>query len=297
MLQFLTDMAPFRLPNVVLTGIFQMMNVEEANSNYGGGKLEDDDNAEHELHLDEFLKALVGVAIYCYGDCMSRIDAVQTLARELILDQPYKLRERISVMSRACAGFGAWRAPPNMLEKVQRPAPPTKRRIGLLSALLPSPFSQEMKDLVELLQSVSPVIPKMRTVAFPGAYIAMSVPVDKTEVRTIRCFVTVRNMSEKSRPIWYRVVGLSWMNMKQRGNSRVLGCGMSLMAEVFFDVCDAPAGEHLGGVQVMEGQDLVYEVPVYFNFVKEAERAPQASPDGMKRGCDMFAAALTAMQL
>ena len=295
-MQFLTDMAPFRLPNVALTGIFQMMNAEEANSNHGGGKLEDDDNAEDEMHLEEFLKALVSVAVYCYGDSMSNSDAVQTLARELLLDQPYKLRERINVLSRACAGFGAWRAPPDLLEKVLRPVAPTKRRPELLSAVLPNPFSQEMKDLVELLQSKSPAIPKMRTVTFPGAYIALSVPVDRTEARTIRCFVTVRNMSEKSRAIWYRVVGLSWMNMKQRVSARVLGCGMSLMVEVFFDVCDAPAGEHLGGVQVMEGQDLVYEVPVYFNFVKETE-APQMAADDMQRGCDMVAAALTAMQL
>ena len=56
-------MAPFRLPNVALNGIFQMMNVEESNSNHGGGTLEDDDNAEDEMHLDEFMKAVVSVAI------------------------------------------------------------------------------------------------------------------------------------------------------------------------------------------------------------------------------------------
>ena len=41
----------------------------------------------------------------------------------------------------------------------------------------------------------------------------------------------------------YQVRGLSWLNMKARSAARVLGCGMSLMAELFFDVCDAPLGE------------------------------------------------------
>lgn len=287
-------MAPFRLPNVALTGIFQMMNVGEKNSNFGGGTLDDDDNAEDEMHFDEFMKAIVSVAIYCYSETMSHKDAVRTLAVELKLDQPYALRERIKVLARTSAGFGAWKAPADEIDK--RPLPPTKRRPELLTDILPQPFSQEMKDLVEYLQFQSPSIPKVHTFSFPGPYIALSVPVDKTAVRTVRCFVSVRNMSERSRQVWYRVNGLSWLNMKMRGSCRVLGCGMSMMAELFFDVCDAPLGEHLGGFQIMSGQDVVYEVPVYLNFVKVAEKA-QSSVDVARRGGDMGKAALSAIKL
>jgi hypothetical protein len=287
-------MAPFRLPNVALTGIFQMMNVEEKNSNHGGGTLEDDDNAEDEMHFDEFMKAIVCVAIYCFSDSMNHRDAVRVLAAELMLHQPYALRERIKVLARTNAGFGAWKAPADEIEK--RALPPTKRRPELLTEILPLPFSQEMKDLVEFLQSLSPSIPKVHTVSFPGPYIALSVPVDKTAVRTLRCFVSVRNMSERSRQVWYRVNGLSWLNMKMRGSCRVLGCGMSMMAEVFFDVCDAPLGEHLGGFQIMSGQDVVYEVPIYFSFVKVAEKS-QTVVDIVRRGGDMGKAALSAMKL
>ena len=290
-------MAPFRLPNVALNGIFQMMNVEESNSNFGGGTLDDDDNAEDEMHLDEFLKAVVSVAIYCYSDAMSHRQAVETLARDLMLYNPYALRERIKVLARTCAGFGAWKAPADMLEKFHRPLPPTKRRGELLTDILPKPFSPEMKELVELLQQQSPGIPKIHTLVFPGPYIALSVPVDKTAARCVRCFVTVRNMSERSRQVWYQVRGLSWLNMKARSAARVLGCGMSLMAELFFDVCDAPLGEHLGGFQIMSGADLVYEVPVYFNFVRVAEKQLQASHDLTHRGGDMAKAALAAVKL
>jgi hypothetical protein len=293
-LQFLIDMAPFRLPTVALTGIFQMMNVEEQNSNHGGGTLDDDDNAEDEMHFEEFMKAIVCVAVYCYSDTISHKDAVRALARELMLDQPYVLRDRIKVLARTCAGFGAWKAPADEMEK--RPLLPAKRRPELLSDILPPPFSQEMKDLVELLQQQSPVIPKVHTVSFPGPYIALSVPVDKTAVRTVRCFVSVRNMGERSQQVWYRVNGLSWLNMKMRGSCRVLGCGMSIMAEVFFDVCDAPAGEHLGGFQIMSGQDVVYEVPMYFSFVKVAEKS-QTCADAAQRGADMGKAALAAVKL
>jgi hypothetical protein len=95
----------------------------------------------------------------------------------------------------------------------------------------------------------------------------------------------------------YQVRGLSWLNMKARSAARVLGCGMSLMAELFFDVCDAPLGEHLGGFQIMSGADLVYEVPVYFNFVRVAEKQLQASHDLTHRGGDMGKAALAAVKL
>jgi hypothetical protein len=289
-------MAPFRLPNVALTGIFQMMNVEEFNCNYGGGTLEDDDNAEDEMHFHEFIKAVVSVAIYCYSDSMSSEDAVTTLARELMLDRPFALRERIKVLARTCAGFGAWRAPADEVERFHRAKPPTKRRSELLTDIVPKPFSQKMKDLVELLQRLSPCIPKVHTIPFPGPYIAMSIPADKYGDRPVRCFVSVRNMGEKVQPIWFRVRGLSWLNMKMRSACRVLGCGMSMMAEVFFDVCDVPLGEHLGGFQVMTEQDLVYEVPVYFNVVRVMDKA-QSLPDVALRKGDMGKAAIAAMKL
>jgi hypothetical protein len=214
-----------------------------------------------------------------------------------MLDQPYQLRERIKLMARTCAGFGAWRAPPDLLEKYHRPLPPTKRRPELLTEILPKPFSQEMKALVELLCSCSSGIPKVRAQAFPGAYIALSIPAGKTRSRTVRCFISVRNMSEKSRQIWYQVNQLSWLNMRTRSSSRVLGCGMSLMAEVFFEVCDAPLGEHLGGVQVMSGAELVYEVPVYFNIVELAADKLQNSPDVLRGGGDIARAELAAVTL
>jgi hypothetical protein len=295
----LTDMAPFRLPTVVLTGIFQMMNAEEANCNLGGGTLEDDDNASDEMQIDEFIKAVVCIAIYCYSDSMSHEDAVRTLAHALMLDQPYALRERIKVLARMCAGFGAWRAPSDEVAKFQRSVPPTKRRQDLLTDLLPQPFSQEMKNLTDLLKSQSPVIPILKTIAFPGPYIALSVPADKCEVRAVRCFVTVRNMSERVQQIWFRVNGLSWLNMKTRSSARTLGCGMSMTAEAFFDVCDGPLGEHLGGFQVMSQQDLVYEVPVYFNIVRVMEKHQACSDAAQRaaRGGDMGKAAIAAIKL
>ena len=288
-------MAPFRLPNVALTGIFQMMNVEESNSNFGGGTLEDDDNAEDEMQFDEFVKAVVCVAIYCYSDSMSHEDAVQTFARELMLHKPYSLRDHIRVLARTCAGFGAWRAPADEIAKFQRRLPPTKRRHELLTDILPKPFSQKMKDLVAMLRAHSPAIPKIRTNPFPGPYIALSIPADKCGCRCIRCFVSVRNTSESVRQIWFRVSGLPWLNMKTRSSSSVLGCGMSIMAEVFFDVGDAPLGEHLGGFQAMSGEDLVYEVPVYFNIVRVMEKS-KVLFDVAPRG-DMAKAAIAAVQL
>ena len=153
-----------------------------------------------------------------------------------------------------------------------------------------------MKDLVELLQRLSPCIPKVHTIPFPGPYIAMSIPAYKYGDRPVRCFVSVRNMGEKVQPIWFRVRGLSWLNMKMRSACRVLGCGMSMMAEVFFDVCDVPLGEHLGGFQVMTEQDLVYEVPVYFNVVRVMDKA-QSLPDVALRKGYMGKAAIAAMKL
>ena len=113
-------------------------------------------------------------------------------------------------------------------------------------------------------------------------------PVPKTSTGCWYCFDMVNR---------YQVRGLSWLNMKARSAARVLGCGMSLMAELFFDVCDAPLGEHLGGFQIMSGADLVYEVPVYFNFVRVAEKPSQALHDVTHRGGDMGKAALAAVQL
>ena len=251
--KFLHDMCTFRLPTEIMMAIFQFCNLDNLNP----GTL------ITEMNYREFIRSLVCTAIYCYGDlCSSNLKCLDTLSKELMLNDPQKLRDHIFRMSRACAGFGAWKAPEEEIRALVKQNKPTKRRAEKLEDILPT--REVLNDLVKVLESKAKVIKMIHWSAFAGPYIGMLVPLISV-VSRFRYMISVKNMGENSVRIGFRVVGLDFVSLKFCPPN-LLGAGISCYLELFFDSHDTPAGEYRGRIEVITGDDqdtVMLAFPVY----------------------------------
>lgn len=251
--KFLHDMCTFRLPTEIMMTIFQFCNLDNLNP----GTL------ITEMNYREFIRSLVCTAIYCYGDmCTSHLKCLDILSRELMLNDPQKLRDHIFRMSRACAGFGAWKAPDEEVRALVKQNKATKRRSQKLVDILPT--REVLNDLVKVLESKAKVIKMIHWSAFAGPYIGMLVPL-MSAVGRFRYMISVKNMGENSVRVGFRVVGLDFVSLKFCPPN-LLGAGISCYLEIFFDSHDTPAGEYLGRIEVITGDDqdtIMLAFPVY----------------------------------
>jgi hypothetical protein len=251
--KFLHDMCTFRLPTEIMMAIFQFCNLD--NSNPG--------TLITEMNYREFIRSLVCTAIYCYGDmCSSQLKCLDILSKELMLNDPQKLRDHIFRMSRACAGFGAWKAPDEEVRALVKQNKATKRRIEKLVDILPS--REVLDDLVKVLESKAKVIKMIHWNAFSGPYIGMLVPL-MSAVGRFRYMISVKNMGENSIRVGFRVVGLDFVSLKFCPPN-LLGAGISCYLEIFFDSHDTAAGEFRGRIEVITGDDqdtIMLAFPVY----------------------------------
>jgi len=265
--KFLQDMFTFRLPTEIMMAIFQFCNLDNTNP----------ETLITEMNYNEFLRSLVCTAVYCYGDmCASYLQCMDVLAKELMLNDPQKLREHIFQMSRACAGFGAWKAPEEIVRALVKQNKATKRRTQKLVDILPS--REVLNDLVKVLQSKARVIQMIHWGSFSGPYIGMLVPLSST-VGRFRYMISVKNMGEKSVRIGFRVIGLDFVSLKFCPPN-LLGAGISCYLELFFDSRDTPAGEFHGRIEVISGdvQDtIMFAFPVYFLIAAKTVAASLAA--------------------
>jgi hypothetical protein len=70
------------------------------------------------------------------------------MSKELMLNDPQKLRDHIFRMSRACAGFGAWKAPDEEVRALVKQNKLTKRRNEKMENIIPS--RQVLDELVKV---------------------------------------------------------------------------------------------------------------------------------------------------
>ena len=268
--KFLHDMCTFRLPTEIMMAIFQFCNLDNLNP----GTL------ITEMNYREFIRSLVCTAIYCYGDlCSSHLKCLDTLSNELMLNDPQKLRDHIFRMSRACAGFGAWKAPDEEVRALVKQNKATKRRSEKLVDILPS--REVLNVLVKVLESKAKVIKTIHWCAFAGPYIGMLVPL-MSEVSRFKYMISVKNMGENSVRIGFRVVGLDFVSLKFCPPN-LLGAGISCCLELFFDSHETTAGEYLGRIEVITGDDqdtIMMTFPVYFLIASKSAAATIAvNPD------------------
>ena len=279
--KFLQDMFSFRLPTEIMMAIFQYCNLDNTNP----------ETLITEMNYNEFVRSLVCTAIYCYGDmCSSYLQCMEIVSKELMLNEPQKLREHIFQMSRACAGFGAWKAPDEIVRALVKQNKSTKRRSEKLVDILPS--REVLNDLVKVLQSKAKVIQMIHWGAFAGPYIGMLVPLS-SPVGRFRYMVSVKNMGEKSVRIGFKVIGLDFVSLKF-SPPNLLGAGISCYLEMFFDSRDTPAGEFYGRVEVITGdnQDTVmFTFPVYFLI------APKSVASSLVANPSTFNASIAARSL
>ena len=264
--KFLQDMCSFRLPTEIMMAIFQFCNLDNLNP---GSYIT-------EMNYREFVRSLVCTAIYCYGDlCLSHLKCLETLSKELMLNDPQKLRDHIFRMSRACAGFGAWKAPEEEVRSLVKQNKPTKRRSEILVNILPT--REVLNDLVKVLESKAKVIKMIHWGAFAGPYIGMLVPLMST-VGRFRYMISVKNMGENSVRIGFKVVGLDFVSLKFCPPN-LLGAGISCYLELFFDSLDTPAGEYRGRIEVISGDNqdtTMVAFPVYFLIAPKSVTATAA---------------------
>jgi hypothetical protein len=252
--KFLHDMCEFRLPTEIMMAIFQFCNLDNLNP----GTL------ITEMNYREFIRSLVCTAIYCYGDlCSSHLKCLDLMSKELMLNDPQKLRDHIFRMSRACAGFGAWKAPDEEVRALVKQNKLTKRRNEKMENIIPS--RQVLDELVKVLESKAKVIKLIHWGTFDGPYIGMLVPL-MSPVSRFKYMMSVKNMGENSVRVGFRVVGLDFVSLKFCPPN-LLGAGISCYLEIFFESHDTPPGEYHGRVEVLTGdlQDTVMLVfPIYF---------------------------------
>jgi hypothetical protein len=268
--KFLHDMCTFRLPTEIMMAIFQFCNLDNLNP----GTL------ITEMNYKEFIRSLVCTAIYCYGDiCSSHLKCLDILSKELMLNDPQRLRDHIFRMSRACAGFGAWKAPDEEVRALVKQNKATKRRSEKLVDILPT--REVLNVLVKVLESKAKVIKMIHWCAFSGPYIGMLVPL-MSEISRFKYMISVKNMGENSVRIGFRVVGLDFVSLKFCPPN-LLGAGISCCLELFFDSHETPAGEYLGRIEVITGDDqdtIMMTFPVYFLIASKSAAATIAvNPD------------------
>ena len=261
--KFLHDMCTFRLPTEIMMAIFQFCNLDNLNPA----------TLISEMNYKEFIRSLVCTAIYCYGDlCSSHLKCLDILSKELMLNDPQKLRDHIFRMSRACAGFGAWKAPDEEVRSLVKQNKSTKRRSEKLVDILPT--REVLNVLVKVLESKAKVIKMIHWSAFAGPYIGMLVPL-MSEISRFKYMISVKNMGENSVRIGFRVVGLDFVSLKFCPPN-LLGAGISCYLELFFDSHDTPAGEYLGRIEVITGDDqdeIMMTFPAYFLIASKSVAA------------------------
>jgi hypothetical protein len=266
-IKFMDDMVMYVIPRNDVFNVFQPRKAEKT-LNQPGPKDDADINqgASQELDFSDFLAAVVRLSIYIFrtSDKVSYHSCVEQMAQMLHAEDSHYVKEYLTLAGRVNAGFGAWKMAPEEAVAFKKPRKPRIRQSTPMSSLIPG--SAVVTELCQYLLGFSGKVYNVTWDPFSGPYIAMVIPTTALAKRC-RLQIVLRNMSPTHFMVDRELFGVPCLQIKSMPPKKI-AAGMDYSMELWVDSSGAPC-EHLGGVQIFEGEDrkFLFTIPIYIKIV------------------------------
>jgi hypothetical protein len=266
-IKFMDDMVLFVIPRNDVFNVFQPRKAEKTSNEHGFKDTADSDHAaSQELDFFDFLAAVVRLSIYIFktSDKVSYQSCVEQMAEMLHVRDSHYVKEYLALAGRVNAGFGAWKMAPEEAVAFKHPRKPRIRQSVPMTLLIPG--YAVVKELCNYLLGFSGKIYNVTWEPFSGPYIAMVIPTTALAKRC-RLQIVLRNMSPTHFMVDREVFGVPCLQIKSMPPKKI-AAGMDYSMELWVDSCGPPC-EHLGGVQIFEGEDrkFLFTIPIYIKIV------------------------------
>jgi hypothetical protein len=266
-IKFMDDMVMFVIPRNDVFNVFQPRKPEKT-SNQPDSKddLDLDHEVSQELDFFDFLAAVVRLSIYIFktSDKVSHHACVEQMAEMLHVKDSRYVKEYLTLAGRVNAGFGAWKMAPEEAVAFKKPRKPRVRQSLPMSSLIPG--ATVVTELCNVLLGFSGKVYNVTWIPFSGPYIAMVIPTSALAKRC-RLQIVLRNMSPTHFMVDREIFGVPCLQIKSMPPKKI-AAGMDYSMELWVDSPAAPC-EHLGGVNIFEGEDrtFLFTVPIYIKVV------------------------------